>query len=259
MRNGHEEITALLETAAEKVLLGEGGTPTEAECLHYKDSGLLKLLNDAKTDRLESFAGIKFLLKQGAGYDLEINKKGSYRNITALHEAAARGFWPLVKVFVERGADVTLKDYKQRTALDFAKQFNNKKMVQFLEEAARKAASQKQAQAQAEAGHPGGGTPEQQAGTPLPEERVAAEMERAAKAEARVAAAERRAEAAEQKLAAAERAEPAKVMEQAAGAAGRPGMSTLFLVVKGKAQDQADQKKAELNQLPESELSGPRL
>jgi ankyrin repeat protein len=56
---------------------------------------------------------IKMLLEKGA----DVNKK-SYDGFTPLHIAAQYGFDEIVKLLVDNGADVTIKTSEEQTALD---------------------------------------------------------------------------------------------------------------------------------------------
>ena len=202
----------------------EGGTPPEAELSRYRTSGLLELAQQVKRDMPESFAGIEYRLSQDHG-DLKINATGA-KGYTVLHYLVIGGAdLPLIEAAVERGADVLWKDDKQRTAGDCALKYSVQLVYDFLraEEAKRK-----------QAGHIEGVTPEQQAGTPLTAEQVAAEKKRAAVAEKRAAVAEKRAAVAEERAAVAEKRaavaeERAAVAEERAAAAEKEPAQMMML------------------------------
>ena len=110
----------------------------EAERLQsYRDNGLVKL---AKEKNLE---GIQYLLSL-ADYDLKVNATDDALR-TALHYVAEQGNLTLVKAFVEKGANVLLKDGLKRTAYDYATRNEHAEIAVFLEQVEAKQASSREA------------------------------------------------------------------------------------------------------------------
>jgi ankyrin repeat protein len=64
----------------------------------------------------DSLAAIPLLLKAGA----EVNARATDGQ-TALHAAAQKGWSKVVSLLAEHGADLSVKDNRGRTALDYAK------------------------------------------------------------------------------------------------------------------------------------------
>jgi ankyrin repeat protein len=57
---------------------------------------------------------------------------------TPLHLAVIKDNVELIKLFVSNGADITLVDEKNLTALDYAKDENNIDIIEFLEKEMKK-------------------------------------------------------------------------------------------------------------------------
>jgi len=73
---------------------------------------------------------VKLLLNNHAEVNVKDNKVG----MTPLMQAACRGYFEIVKELVEHGADLTPKDYKGRTALDWAELTFRKRIANYLKE-----------------------------------------------------------------------------------------------------------------------------
>jgi len=71
-----------------------------------------------------------FIEKKGAG--LDIDAKDEY-GFTALHLAADRGYLPIVKLLVIKGANLGVKDPDELTAISLAQGANHPEIVTYLE------------------------------------------------------------------------------------------------------------------------------
>ncbi len=89
-------------------------------------------LLDAAADKY-SPSGL-LLLAHGA--DPNIRRAGSRR--TPLMEAAGNGNTALVRALLEKRVDLTLKDVRGKTALDFAREYRREKIVSLLTQAGAK-------------------------------------------------------------------------------------------------------------------------
>ena len=73
---------------------------------------------------------VKMLLQYG---DFDVNLKSSYDDSTLLIAATKSGNLYLVKYLLAIGCDATAKDIANKTAYDYAVQFNNKDIIALLE------------------------------------------------------------------------------------------------------------------------------
>ena len=77
------------------------------------------------------FNGDTLLLKRLLKAKIQVNA-GDYDRRTAVHIAAAEGNLVALKVLVEGGADLSVKDRWYNTAMDEAKSNNSEQIVQYL-------------------------------------------------------------------------------------------------------------------------------
>ncbi|KAL1487948.1 hypothetical protein ABEB36_015331 [Hypothenemus hampei] len=84
------------------------------------------LHNAAKPDNSDM---IKFLVNEKS---VNVNAKNNIGN-TVLHLAVKSGLCNIIQFLIEKGADVTLKNEQDATALDLAKQFRNQKIIGLLQ------------------------------------------------------------------------------------------------------------------------------
>lgn len=81
-------------------------------------------------------------VKQLAGNQARIDDSDEYLERTALMWAADLGSVPMVKILLQQGADVTLRDDEGTDAIDLARAKGHSVIVQMLERAKARAASQ---------------------------------------------------------------------------------------------------------------------
>ncbi|ETO25152.1 ankyrin repeat protein [Reticulomyxa filosa] len=80
----------------------------------------------------------KFLVENGA----DVNSAGKFARRTILHCAVAQGDIEFVHFLVEsKNAKVNMKDNEGKTSIDYARQINNKNLIEYLESVKRDASS----------------------------------------------------------------------------------------------------------------------
>jgi len=86
----------------------------------------MQLFHIIETKNLDE---IKQAIQMGANPNFQTYE---YPNITVLMVASFKGWFDVVKLLLELGADKEIKNADKKTALDYAKDFNHKKLVRLL-------------------------------------------------------------------------------------------------------------------------------
>lgn len=109
-------------------LLAKGANPNIA------DSGNATPLNEACVGATVKPAIVKMLLEKGANPNVQENLSGAHSLIwiASNKDISSSKRVEVTKMLLEKGADKSLKDKKGRTALDWAKQSENKDVVDLL-------------------------------------------------------------------------------------------------------------------------------
>lgn len=91
-----------------------------------------KLLTAARQGKLEGETGCKTLVSEliKMACDLDFNEKPFFR--PAMWEAAWKNHEPIVKLLVEKGAQVNFQDFEGRTALHEACYYGHQNIVEYL-------------------------------------------------------------------------------------------------------------------------------
>jgi ankyrin repeat protein len=110
------------DVALIRSLLAEGADVDSVVDGRYPWTPLMHASFHGKTD------AAKLLLEHGADTDHE--DLDLYRSVTL---AASRGHWAIVRLLVDRGADVTKGDGQSTTALGYAKDQGEEEMVRYLQ------------------------------------------------------------------------------------------------------------------------------
>ena len=125
------------ETAVDWQLLG-------ATVLSDLDAAQEALLNGANSNAISSNGSTSLhwatertctgIIRLLFNANANVNIQDKYGHNTPLHRAVRYGRTEAVKLLVDYGADIMLKDTKARIALDLAKKKNNPDIVKILEE-----------------------------------------------------------------------------------------------------------------------------
>jgi len=78
------------------------------------------------------------LVNEGANLDLQTRRfviRNSYPGFTALHFTAYYGHAGIAKILIDNGANLYIQDDKGYTAYDYAREYNFKNIVEYIEKA----------------------------------------------------------------------------------------------------------------------------
>ena len=94
--------------------------------LNCNSTGYRAFINSVKNDQPSE-------VEQHLGTHPEFLDLPDGLGMTPLHNAAAWGYLPIVKVLIEHGANVQARDADGKTPLDLARTYKRKAVVSFLE------------------------------------------------------------------------------------------------------------------------------
>ena len=96
--------------------------------LEFSDSQGVSLLDEAIVSGNMEF--IKYLIEEK---NMDVNKTKRKSGLTPVIQATCYGNIDLVKLLISHGADLTIKDKFNLSAIDYARKLQRKKMQEFLE------------------------------------------------------------------------------------------------------------------------------